>query len=142
MKIILTSLALSMLFTPGLVQAADKPVTKASVKTKDCKRLMKRNARVGANYKAGVDVRGKKVKSADLDGGSNFDLPKEIVIDFGLDLAGKYGISGTSGYEATAGIGKIKYDLGSGALTFNGKPMNKSDQAAIQRACSKVLGGK
>ncbi|MCW8915448.1 MAG: hypothetical protein OQK24_06280 [Magnetovibrio sp.] len=141
MKTILASLAVSLLFAPVLSVAADA-VTKASVKTKDCKRLMKRNARVGANYKAGVDVRGKKVKSADLDGGSNFKLPKEITIDFGLDLAGKYGISGTSGYEATAGIGTIKYDLGSGALTFNGKPMNTSDQAKIQKACAKVLSGK
>ena len=110
---------------------------KVSVSKRDCERVMKKNASVSATYQGGVDVRGKKVKGADINP-SNLDLPKEITIDLGMDIAGKYGIG--SGYDASPSVGTIKYDLGSGALTFNGKRLDNRDTTAITRACAKQYG--
>ncbi|MEG3618068.1 hypothetical protein V5T82_06350 [Magnetovibrio sp. PR-2] len=115
--------------------AVDK--AKAQVSGKDCKRLLK-NAQVGAAYQAGVDVRGKTVKGANLDGDSPIQLPKTIAFDFDLSLAGKYGIADDKNYDPSLSVGKVKYDLGSGQLTFNGKPLSKSGQAAVSKACAKA----
>jgi len=119
----------------GVAQSADP---QAKVSKRDCQRLVKHTARADVNYKAGVDVRGKKVKSADLNR-STIDVPKEISIDLGMDFAGKYGIG--SGYDATPTVGTIKYDLASGGLTFNGKPLDDGDARAVERACTKQYGG-
>lgn len=125
---------------PVLAQQDGEPaMSKLSVSMKDCQRLVKHKARNDVAYKPGVDVRGKKVRSADLNPTQSLDLPKEITIDFGLDLAGRYGIGAASNFDATAGIGTIKYDLASGGLTYNGKRLYKDDARAIEQACEERL---
>ena len=130
---IVTALLASLVAVP--VMAGGKG--KAQVSGKDCKRLLK-NAQVGAAYQPGVDVRGKKVKGANLDGDSPIKLPKTIAFDFDLSLAGKYGIPDDKNYDPSLSVGKVKYDLGSGKLTFNGKPLSPSGEAAVSKACAKA----
>lgn len=110
-----------------------------TVSKRDCQRLIKHAPSADVTYKAGVDVRGKKVKGADLNP-STIQVPKQITIPLGMEFAGKYGIG--AGYDATSTVGTIKYDLASGGLTYNGKPLTDSDTRAIERACARQYGGR
>ena len=130
---------IAMISVPALAQQEGEPdvetVTHMSVSLKDCQRLVKHQARGDVAYKAGVDVRGKAVAPADIQPLGAIKVPDEIVIDFGLDLAGRYGFGAAALFDATAGIATIQYDLASGGLTFNGKPLLDEDARAIEQAC-------
>jgi hypothetical protein len=118
-----------------------KPVSEVSVRREDCQRLVKHTASADVAYTPGVDVNGKSVVPAHGDGPAplEIELPKKIVIDFGIDLAGKYGILGTGEQTATTTIFPIEYDLGMNALTINGKPLSSDDSRAIAKACKLLL---
>ena len=143
MKRILTASIIAVLAFPVVAQdapsAGDETVTHMSVSIDDCKRLTRHTARDDVAYKAGVDVHGKAVAPADLQSSllplGAIKAPDEIVIDFGLDLAGRYGFGAAALFDATAGIATIQFDLASGGLTFNGKPLLSADALAIERAC-------
>jgi len=127
-------------FAQDGAQEDEKKVTHMSVSLEDCRRLTRHKARDDVAYKAGVDVHGNAVAPADLPSPEALPLgaikvPDEIVIDFGLDLAGRYGFGAAAMFDATAGIATIEYDIGSGGLTFNGKPLLDEDARAIERAC-------
>lgn len=133
-------LAVALFFTL-VALAQDVKISEASVSVADCKRIVKHDA----TYKPGVDVHGKPVSRADVSGadvstdGAALKLPDEIVIDFGFDLAGRYGFEGVGLHTATAGILTIQYDLALGGLTVNGKRLNKADSRAATKACTMVL---
>jgi len=116
-----------------------KTVTHMSVSLEDCRRLVKYQAPADVTYTPGVDVRGKAVTPADLPALGAIEAPDEIVIDFGLDLAGRYGFGAAPLFDATAGIATIEYDLESRALTFNGKPLLNEDVRAVEAACKMLL---
>jgi len=134
----------TMLSLPALAQDGaqedEKQITHMSVSLEDCRLLIRHKARDDVAYKAGVDVHGNAVAPADLKPSDGLPLgaikvPDEIVIDFGLDLAGRYGFGAAAMFDATAGIATIQYDLASGGLTFNGKSLLAEDARAIERAC-------
>lgn len=124
------------------VEPVVKSVTHMSVSVEDCRRLVKYQAAPDTHYKPGVDVRGKAVTPADLPPLGAIEPPDEIVIDFGLDLAGRYGFGGAALFDATAGIATIEYDQESGRLTFNGKPLLNEDVRAVEAACRMLLQAK
>ena len=106
----------------------------------DCRRIVKHVPSGDVAYKSGVDVHGKPVVPADLEPAlGGIALPDEVVIDFGFDLSGRYGIPNTGLYTATAGILTIHYDLALGALTVNGKPLERADSRAVTKACTMML---
>lgn len=128
-------LAVALFFTL-VALAQDVKISEASVSVADCKRIVKHDA----TYKPGVDVHGKPVVGADVStDGAALKLPDEIVIDFGFDLAGRYGFEGVGLHTATAGILTIQYDLALGGLSVNGKRLNKADSRATTTACTMVL---
>ncbi|MBL4692406.1 MAG: hypothetical protein JKY92_03655 [Magnetovibrio sp.] len=137
-----TALILSVFLLSNPALAAKD--SKVSVSLKDCQQLTKSVSGADVAYQPGVDVQGNPVVPAEGDFGAThvFKLPKTITIDFGIDLAGKYGISGTGEQTATAPIFKIDYDLAAGDLTVNGKPLTKGDSRAIVKACQLLLEGK
>lgn len=145
MKNILTSFsALVCAFAvtaPALAQDAPPPVvSEASVSLSDCRRIVKHVPSADVAYKVGVDVHGNPVVPADVEPAlGGIKLPDEVVIDFGFDFAGRYGIPGTGLYTATAGILTINYDLALGALTVNGKPLDRADSRAVTKACTMML---
>lgn len=138
MKKILSLSCALLCAAPAFVTPAfadEHVVTQASVSLEDCQRLDAERARADVSYKPGVDVRGKPVAPAELEPTLGaIKLPDEIVIDFGLDLAGRYNIDGSGLYTATAGIMTIHFDLAAGGLTINGKPLTKEDQDTIAKA--------
>ena len=135
MKKIIIVLNALLLVSPALAQE------KVELSVKDCKRLIKHKPSADVAYKPGVDVHGKSVVGAHGPGKdpNAFELPKTITIDFGLDLAGKYGIKGTGEHTATTTLFPVVYDLALGALTVNGKPLAKDDSRAIAKACEQIL---
>lgn len=138
MKHIVIALSALLFVSPALGQEA---VTKVSVSVKDCKRLVNYKPSENVAYKAGVDVNGNSVVPAHGPGKdpNAFDLPKTITIDFGLDLAGKYGISSAGEQTAKASLFPVVYDLALGGLTVKGKPLTSGDSQAIAKACEQIL---
>ncbi len=112
--------------------AAGQPV---QISAKDCKRLVKHNPAPDVAYKAGVDVRGKKVAGADLGGSSPLKMPNVITFDMTKDLSGKGGSSETS-------VGKVKFDIMSGKLTYNGQPVGSGAEAELARKCRQLMQGR
>ena len=140
MKPVLISLSVFLCAASAFGQDAPPVVSEASVSLEDCKRLVKHIPKGDVAYKAGVDVYGKPVVPAEVKPAlGGIAIPDEVVIDFGLDLAGRYGIPGAGLYNATAGILTINYDLALGTLTINGKPLNDADQRAVNKACTMML---
>jgi len=145
MKQVYLALMMSLMAAPAFAQNASEQageqagevvVTHASVSLDDCRRLVKHMPSADVAYKPGVDVHGKAVKPADDRPLGAIEVPQEIVIDFGIDLAGRYGFGAAGLFDATAGIATIKYDIGSGGLTVNGKPLSDADSQAIEAACA------
>jgi hypothetical protein len=102
----------------------------------DCSKLVKHQAAANVEYKPGVDVHGRKVAPADLDGGVQLKLPEEITIDIGMDLVKKYGISGASPNLYTAEATKMGVvTVKNGKATFNGQSLTSSEQDALAEAC-------
>ena len=145
MKIFL-SLCVIALYAPlAFAQEISKDVPNAaSVSLEDCKRLLKRQVEYMPSddvaYKPGVDVHGNAVAPANAGPTLNeIAMPDKIVIDFGMDFAGRYGISGAGLHTATADIFTIQYDLALGGLTVNGKPLSQDDSRAVSKACAAML---
>jgi hypothetical protein len=137
MKQVYLALMVSLMATPALAQnTGEATVTHATVRLDDCKRLVKYMPSADVAYKPGVDVHGNAVKSAEDRPLGAIEVPQEIVIDFGIDLAGRYGFGAAGLFDATAAIATIKYDIGTGGLTMNGKPLLDADSQAIEAACA------
>ncbi len=112
---------------------------KVGISTKDCRRLLKRNARVGAGYRAGVDSRGKKVKSADLAGSQKLNLPEELSFNVGPDIRNYMSDPGNLS-EMSAKVGTVKFNLNTGKMTFNGQTLSDPMQADMVAKCRRALG--
>jgi hypothetical protein len=145
MKQVYLALMVSLMAAPAFAQNANEhageqagevAVTHASVSLEDCQRLVKYTPSADVAYKPGVDVHGNAVKPAEDKPFGAIEVPQEIVIDFGIDLAGRYGFGAAGLFDATAGIATIKYDIGTGGLTVNGKPLLNADSQAIEAACA------
>ena len=130
---------LLLAFSASLLTAPAVSQSKIQVKKRDCRKVLKRQMK-SAEYKPGVDARGRKVKSADLGGGSPIKLPKEITIDIGIDLDEKYGLGSGGKYTGTASISKVK--VRDGQVFWNGQPLGNHEQSAIADACRRMYGKK
>lgn len=112
--------------------------TTIMVTKRDCQRIIAHQPRGDVEYKPGVDVRGKKVKGADLPGGNPIKMPDEITIDVGINLADKYGLGAGGQYKAEGSVGKVTVK---GNKTYwNGQPLDQAEQNAIARACQEKFG--
>ncbi|WP_147300892.1 hypothetical protein [Aestuariispira insulae] len=108
------------------------------VNGKICRRAVNHVPRDDVTYQAGVDAYGNPVTPADLPG-SNFalDIPDEVSFDLSfnpLKYAGNSNLENTFS-DASMSMGTIKYSISSGRLTYNGKPLNDDQHAAIAAAC-------
>lgn len=102
------------------------------VSKKDCRRILKHVPSADVAYKPGVDVRGRKVKGADLGGASPIKVPDEITFNVGSDMAKKH-LGGD--YTGDAVFGKVT--VKKGRVYWNGKPLDNSNQQAIAEACKR-----
>lgn len=125
------------LIGPHMGNAED---TEIKISKRDCERVVAHRASDDVTFKPGVDVRGRKVKPADLNGRKPLKLPNELTIDIGIDLGKRLGL-GADGTKFTSetNLGKVKYDISSGKMTFNGQPIGNAEEAAIAAKCREIL---
>jgi hypothetical protein len=110
----------------------------------DCRRLVLHEPAPDVAYQPGVDVRGKEVAPADLQGSNTLGqklLETEIAFDLNLNpllFAGNPALAETFD-EATVNFGRVTYDKGTGRMTLDGEPLTDPQQAAIVAACRERL---
>ena len=138
MRALFTVVSILSLFAAGAVLAASAKGSSVKVSRSECKGFVKHQS--SAEYKPGTDARGKKVKEADLPGGSPIKLPETISIDIGIDLDKKYGLGSGGKYTGEGVIGKVT--VKGDKVFFNDQPLDQRDRAAIAEACQKAYGTK
>jgi len=117
-----------------------------TVRGTECQRLVQHAATNDAAYTPGVDVKGRAVAPADLDGGSNFTLPEAIDIQIGVDLADRMGLTdrapGTPRDQAVRKVLPYEGKVPLGTITvrgqdvfWNGERMLPQDQVLLAEAC-------
>lgn len=92
----------------------------------------------GADYVAGVDVRGNSVVSADLaENGYGFEFPDEVEFDLSLSPFQSAGLTDLEKLfpNSSFSLGKIKYSVSRGELTYNGKVLSDEQNRSLSEAC-------
>jgi hypothetical protein len=135
---IIAAAILSLLAPAAGALAASAKGSSVKVTRSECRSIAKHQS--SAEYKPGTDARGKKVKEADLPGGSPIKLPETISIDIGIDLDKKYGLGSGGKYTGEGTVGKVT--VKGDKVYWDGKPLDQRDQAAIAEACRQTYGTK
>jgi hypothetical protein len=115
------------------------------VSYEDCRRLTRYVPADDAEYRPGVDVYGRPVASADLDGGSAVELPRAFTffLDFSPFEKGVEEIEVGQGAKArleetTLALGRVSVDE-DGFTTFDGRPLHDADEARLFGLCREAL---
>jgi len=131
--------AVVMALTALPADAAD--AAKLSISRADCRALVKHVPDPSVAYQPGVDVRGKKVKPADLGGGSSWQVPESITIDIMIDIADKFGIGTGGRFKGEASIAAVTVNTKTGEVLLDGKPVgDAATEAAVAKACRETYG--
>jgi hypothetical protein len=115
---------------------AEKAKPTITVTRSACQQLVSHVPDDDVAYKPGVDVYGRKVAPADLDGGSPIldALPKEIEFPVTIDFFEYAGISVPDWISGESNIGRITYR--NGRVYFNDIPLgNEAGQDELAAAC-------
>lgn len=132
---------LCVLFTLGevLPLCAEEP-TALTLDPAFCRRLTKHAPAPDVAYKPGVDVYGKKVAPADINGHGSIELPRELSIPLTADLF-KFLSLDQSNFPFNA---LQRNDINLGTLTlrddkvfYNGQPLTDAQQDELVVLCSK-----
>ncbi len=118
---------LACLLWPAAGLADELRITRA-----DCKRLVVHEAAPDVAYRPGVDVHGRPVTPADLNGSPQIKLPDEMVIRLDYDV-----LKGRSGaLEGKTTLGSLT--LRQGRAYFNNEPLHGWEQEILLDACRKL----
>lgn len=136
--LVMRTVIAAALATGGLfVSESGVQAATVTVAASDCQRLVRHQPDADVAYKPGVDATGKPVVPADLPGSVKIKTPTEVTFDVTYDLLSNYGAGADSvlAPRGEASVGKVKYDLLSGALTFNGERIDDAEMAALSDLC-------
>ena len=89
-------------------------------------------------FKPGIGVRGKKVKKAELNKGSQIKLPNEFTFELKIDIAKKYGLD-KKGISAGMPVGIVKVQGRN--IYFNGQKLSWNDRLVVAAKCRKAIRG-
>jgi len=112
--------------------------TTVKISADDCARLVAHKPRADVAYKPGVDVDGKYVAAADTNSTyAAINAPTKVEFDIAFNplhaaLAGRLS-------ETSLSIGRVSYDIDSGAMTYNGKPLSDPDKVTLGKRCRDKL---
>lgn len=113
-------------------RAAERTI---AVARSDCRLAIEHAAAPDVAYRPGVDVHGRPVAPADVEG-PDIVLPDVIPIFISADLRRRFGLRRNSPLlEAEAGIGIVEFQLSSGRLFFNGVELSEADEQALAALC-------
>lgn len=103
-----------------------------------CQKVVRHQPQEDVSYKPGVDVYGNPVEPADLPGSTvEFSLPETVEFDLPLnpfEFMGRPDLADLFP-NAAFSIGHIKYDVGAGEVTLNGRLLNDDQKTALAAAC-------
>jgi len=117
--------------------AADEPLV-VTISKADCDRLVKHEPAPDVAYRPGVDVNGRPVAPADLDGGVQIAVPETIYIPIEVDLFDRFGIPANPDlFAADAQVGEVAYR--DGRAYFNGQPLQDEASAELADRCQKIM---
>mgnify|MGYP007046936354 CR=1 FL=1 len=143
MKIMLSGVVLLALIVANLAlsdraQADEKVV----ISEKDCVRALRAERVKSADYVPGVDVHGRKVKGANLDDSGQIKIPDELSFDISPKIYSMIGITPRRGLADTSvTVGTIKVSK-RGAISFNGKRLNRRTSKEIVELCKAQMAEK
>ena len=104
----------------------------------DCQQLVQHRPDPGVAYRPGADVRGRPVAPADLPG-SGIPLPLPDQVEFDVSFNPLRGTAGGRFDQTDLHVGRIRYDLRTGDVTFNGVPLSGPQKDEIAYRCRQVL---
>lgn len=110
-----------------------------SIKAHDCSQFIQHVAAADVAYKPGVDVQGRSVAPADLDGGVRIEIPEEFSIPINVDLQKKLGIPVDPNAFQTKNftVGTVTWRNGKGY--FNGQPLQSKQSQELAALCQKQM---
>ena len=107
-----------------------------TVSREECRNLVAHVPAADVTYQPGVDVLGRPVAPADLNG-TTFNLLDPLVIRIDVDLIDRLGLTPPPGVEPELTAAYIT--VSGNRVTFNGQPLVPNDVAALQAACTQAL---
>ena len=110
--------------------------THVIISKKDCGQLTQEQFQSDKDFQAGIDVRGKKVKSAEHFSDENLTLPNQLSFKLNIDIAGNYGLDAST-VSAVIAVGRIKL-LGR-KVYLNDRQLNARDSLAIKGKCKEIV---
>jgi hypothetical protein len=129
-----------MAATPGGLPAGHAADRTIKVARRDCASIVEHVPAPDVAYQPGVDVSGRPVVPADLDGGWHVDLPELVLIDITRDVAGRFGLRPNSPlFAAEAFIGVVDIDLTDGRVRFNGTDLSGPEARALAALCREAV---
>ena len=105
-----------------------------AISRQDCERLVRHEPAPDVAYQPGVDVHGKPVVPADLDGGAPIQLPDVIYIPIEVLVQDRFHIPANSVlFNATAEVGVA--ELRGNQVYYQGQLLSDPEEAALEAAC-------
>ncbi len=110
-----------------------------TVMAADCTRLVTYTPSNDVTYRPGVDVYGRKVAPADLNGGLQINMPTEFSIPITVDLQKSLGLPVDPNKFQTRNftVGTVKFK--NGRACFNDQPLQSEEAAKLSGLCQKQM---
>src|SRR5262245_64019893 len=123
-------IALSLLTIWWAVPAS----AEVAISRQDCQRLVQHEPAPDVTYQPGVDVHGRPVVPADLNGGSQIELPDVIYIPIEVLIQDRFHIPANPVlFKATAEVGIA--ELRGNQVYYHDKLLSDPETAALEAAC-------
>jgi hypothetical protein len=124
-------------FSGAQVLAQEKLIISAS----DCRWLVRHQPAPDVAYQPGVDVHGKKVAPADLDGGyPQIKVPDEVTFEVTTELKEYLAGAAAGRFAGEAVLGRVT--VKGDKVYFNGQLLADTATHAIAEECKRMLGSK
>lgn len=100
-----------------------------------CAQLVAHQPSADVAYQPGVDAYGMPVVPAEGTDATTLATPDSITIDLQFDLA-RFGLPNNSVLKTSdVNVGKVEYNINTGAVTYNGQPITTAEQQALGQLC-------
>ena len=117
-----------------LVVYAAPAWAEVAISQRDCERLVNHEPAPDVEYQPGVDVHGRPVVPADLNGGNSVELPDVIYIPIEVFVKEKYNIPANSVlFNARAQVGVV--EVHGDRVYYEDQLLGDHEVAALEDAC-------